>query len=55
MSSAATMSVASVRPETGLFEEPIRPTRLPETAAKKKPGDEHHDGGEDGGADRPVK
>jgi len=29
--------VASVRPEIGLFDEPIMPTRLPETAAKKKP------------------
>ena len=29
--------VESVRPETGLLEEPIMPTRLPETAAKKKP------------------
>ena len=29
--------VESVRPEMGLFEEPIKPTRLPETAAKKKP------------------
>ena len=35
--SAATIVVASVRPEIGLFEEPIMPTRLPETAAKKKP------------------
>ena len=37
ISSAATISVESVNPETGLFEEPIIPTRLPETAAKKKP------------------
>ena len=37
MVSAATIVVASVRPEIGLFDEPIRPTRLPETAAKKKP------------------
>ena len=37
MSSAATTSVHSVSPETGLFDEPIIPTRLPETAAKKKP------------------
>ena len=37
ISSAATTSVHSVRPETGLFEEPIIPTRLPETAAKKNP------------------
>ena len=29
--------VASVNPEIGLLEEPIIPTRLPETAAKKKP------------------
>ena len=35
--SAATIVVASVRPEIGLFEEPIMPTRLPDTAAKKKP------------------
>jgi len=31
------MSVASVRPDTGLFDEPIMPTRLPDTAAKKNP------------------
>ena len=31
------MVVARVRPEIGLFEEPIMPTRLPDTAAKKKP------------------
>ena len=30
-------AVDSVRPEMGLFDEPIMPTRLPETAAKKKP------------------
>ena len=35
--SAAMSKVESVRPEMGLFEEPIMPTRLPETAAKKKP------------------
>ena len=35
--SAATTNVHSVRPETGLFDEPIMPTRLPETAAKKNP------------------
>ena len=29
--------VARVRPETGLLEVPIMPTRLPETAAKKNP------------------
>ena len=37
ISSAAITSVQSVRPETGLFDEPIMPTRLPDTAAKKKP------------------
>ena len=37
MSRAAITSAASVRPEIGLFDEPISPTRLPETAAKKKP------------------
>ena len=37
ISSAATTSVQSVSPETGLFDEPIMPTRLPETAAKKNP------------------
>ena len=31
------MRVERVRPEMGLFDEPIVPTRLPETAAKKKP------------------
>src|SRR5271157_3971043 len=37
ISRAATTRVQSVSPETGLLEEPIIPTRLPETAAKKKP------------------
>ena len=37
ISSAAITSVHSVSPETGLFDEPIMPTRLPETAAKKNP------------------
>ena len=37
ISSAATTSVHRVRPETGLLDEPIMPTRLPETAAKKNP------------------
>ena len=37
ISSAAITSVHSVRPETGLFDDPIMPTRLPETAAKKNP------------------
>ena len=27
----------SVKPDTGLFDDPIIPTRLPDTAAKKKP------------------
>ena len=31
------ISVESVRPETGLLDEPITPTRLPETVAKKNP------------------
>jgi hypothetical protein len=35
--SAATTTVASVRPDSGLFDDPIIPTRLPETAAKKNP------------------
>src|SRR5215471_8472694 len=35
--SAATTSVQSVSPDTGLFEEPIIPHRFPETAAKKNP------------------
>ena len=37
MSSAAINKVESVKPETGLLDEPINPTRLPETVAKKKP------------------
>ena len=37
ISSAAMISVESVRPEIGLFDEPITPTRYPETVAKKKP------------------
>ena len=35
--SAAMIVVVSVRPESGLFDDPIMPTRLPDTAAKKKP------------------
>ena len=37
MVSAAIITVVRVRPESGLFDEPIIPTRLPDTAAKKKP------------------
>src|SRR5215467_15052467 len=37
ISSAAITSVHNVKPDTGLFDEPIIPTRFPETAAKKKP------------------
>ena len=37
INSAAITSVHSVSPETGLFDEPISPTRFPETAAKKNP------------------
>src|SRR4029079_9403153 len=37
ISNAAIIKVESVRPEIGLFEDPIIPTRLPETVAKKKP------------------
>ena len=33
--SAAMTVAASVRPEIGLFDDPISPTRFPETAAKK--------------------
>src|SRR2546426_10563644 len=35
--SAAMSNVDKVKPETGLFDEPIKPHRLPETVAKKKP------------------
>jgi hypothetical protein len=35
--SAATIVVARVRPDTGLLEDPMRPTRFPDTAAKKNP------------------
>ena len=31
------IKVDSVKPETGLFEEPMNPTRLPETVEKKNP------------------
>ena len=31
------ISVESVSPEMGLLEEPIMPTRLPDTVAKKNP------------------
>src|SRR5438105_6428949 len=34
---AATTSVHKVKPETGLFDDPIMPTRFPDTAAKKNP------------------
>src|SRR5437879_1994359 len=34
---AAINNVDKVKPETGLFDEPIKPHRLPETVAKKKP------------------
>src|ERR1700676_1679551 len=37
ISSAAMSKVDNVRPEIGLFEEPMKPTRFPETVAKKKP------------------
>src|SRR5580704_19239821 len=37
ISRAAIRSVESVNPETGLLEEPMKPTRLPETVAKKNP------------------
>src|SRR5271163_3570080 len=37
ISKAAINSVESVSPETGLLEEPMNPTRLPETVAKKNP------------------
>src|SRR5712691_9381406 len=37
ISSAAMIRVDSVRPEIGLLDEPITPTRYPETVAKKKP------------------
>src|ERR1700677_1142276 len=37
ISTAAMINVESVRPEMGLFDEPITPTRLPETVAKKNP------------------
>src|SRR4029077_12225924 len=35
--SAAISSVDSVKPEIGLLDEPMNPTRLPETVAKKNP------------------
>src|SRR3954470_10026866 len=34
---AAIISVERVRPETGLLDDPMRPHRLPDTVAKKKP------------------
>ena|SRR5436305_5149348 len=37
INSAAMSSVERVRPETGLFDEPINPHKLPEMVAKKKP------------------
>jgi hypothetical protein len=38
------INVESVNPETGLFEEPMTPTRFPETVAKKNPT-RHHQAG----------
>src|SRR4051812_5314375 len=35
--SAAISNVESVNPEIGLLEEPMKPTRLPDTVAKKNP------------------
>src|SRR5580700_1847842 len=37
MRSAAISSVESVKPEIGLLEEPMNPTRLPDTVEKKNP------------------
>src|SRR5579864_566888 len=37
ISSAAINKVESVMPDTGLFEDPMIPQRLPETVAKKNP------------------
>ncbi len=37
ISSAAISRVDSVKPEIGLFDEPMNPTRLPDTVAKKNP------------------
>src|ERR1700676_4230623 len=37
INTAAMISVESVSPEIGLFDDPMTPTRLPETVAKKNP------------------
>ena len=37
INNAAIITVESVSPEIGLFDDPINPTRLPDTVAKKKP------------------
>src|SRR5580692_11432672 len=37
ISSAAISSVESVKPEIGLLDDPMNPTRLPDTVAKKNP------------------
>ena len=37
ISSAAMISVDSVSPEMGLLDDPIMPTRFPDTVAKKNP------------------
>src|SRR5580700_8987542 len=37
INSAAISSVESVNPEIGLFDDPINPTRFPDTVAKKNP------------------
>ena len=37
MSKAAISNVERVNPEIGLFDDPMNPTRLPETVAKKNP------------------
>ena len=43
ISSAATTSVHSVRPETGLFDDPIMPTRLPGDGGEEEAEHDHHD------------
>ena len=47
ISSAATTSVHSVRPETGLLEEPIMPHQVAGDGGEEEAEHDHDDGGDD--------
>ncbi len=44
-------NVERVRPETGLFEEPMRPHKLPGDRCKEEAENEHDHGGDEAGND----